>query len=260
MLLKSYIRPILQMLRHVVPFYWVTNISSKFEQLNSDRSRDEISINNRKPHDYEKNDVNNEIRAAIRLGALLIGMTIGFIAIGVLFFPIVGPLFTLLLDLIVGIGIIPGLFDYFAKQAIRFFSWCNTKNDPEIINKTYPQKYKVNPGPEDLFPTAFSQDQCRAINDAIQEGMRIFYTTKQHIKNNPEGWFGLSKQQKENCSALNIGIGLFRRRAVLPFYVDFFVQQKIPLTPRSYITNHVDCRLSNKLTNNERQYLLTLLP
>src|SRR5689334_22706173 len=113
MTLKQFVRPILQALRHLIPFYWIRGLSSKFNQLNSSNS------SNRKPDDYKKHDVDNEYRAAIRGGSIVLGMTITTLTIAILLAPVVGQLIAAALALVIGIGIMPGLVDNLAKQIIR---------------------------------------------------------------------------------------------------------------------------------------------
>jgi len=67
-------------------FYWTINLSSKLNQLNSNDNH------NRKPDDYSRNDVNNEIRAGIRLISTVLGMVIAVPTIGILLTPVVSPL------------------------------------------------------------------------------------------------------------------------------------------------------------------------
>jgi|GEM_PF-5694607 len=131
----------------------------------------------------------------------------------------------------------PGLFDSLAKQAIRGFSWAKTRKNPEIINKTYPQKYKAAVIHDSLFPDEFKKEQREAINSSMQEAMQKLYREKQKIKNNPEGWLGLSEQQKEKCRRLNASTSWFRRITIPYYHPDYLGNPKQinPMTPERRI-------------------------
>ena len=201
MTIKKLTRPFLQFFASVlivfVPFYWIKGMSSKINQLNRNSRFD---VQNRKHDDYSIYDVNNEKRGAIRFFSIMLPMSCAPL-IAALMIPLVGHGFGIALAIIVGMGILPNLFDIIAKQTIRAISWLKNKDDPSIINPCYPGKYK-----------AYNHDSSIKI-------MQKLYQEKQKIKHNPEGWFGLSDEQKKHCTAINLAVKLLRKE---PFSVDKF--------------------------------------
>ena len=190
-----------------IPFYWLKDRSAKLDQLNS---TNEENFPNRRSDNYKRLDVNNQDRGGIRLFSISLALTFGTIGVAALFTPLVGWGMGLVFGLVLGFGILPKVSDVVAKQAIRAISWLRNKNDPKIINATYPQKYKpytlaVGNANDEL--STLSQRE----NQTTQKIMNKLYLKNQQIKQNPESWFGLSAAQQEQCQALNLAVGFFRQ-------------------------------------------------
>jgi hypothetical protein len=215
---KEYISPILRVCKSTLlvflPFYWLRNMSSKFEQLNPSHGKD--SRKDRKPDDYNSHDVDNSARANIRFFAMMLGMTFMGFGLTALLTNLVGVL-GIFLGIIIGVGIMPGLCDLIAKQTLRFMSWMKHKDDPLVINKTYPKKYMPNTG---LFSRGYTRDWSSddpVLDKMKQEdfdkgyrAIKALYEKKRDIKSHPEGWFGLSDKQKETCATINCAVTFFR--------------------------------------------------
>ena len=145
MRIKQTIRSILQVTKSIfivfIPLYWLKELSSKFYQLNPDGGGDlYYDLYHRVPDDYKRSDVNNEARGAIRAYSILLTMLFASLGIVALIVPVVGMAWGVHLGLIVGVTIMPKIGDMVAKQTIRAMSWIQHRDDPQIINPTYPKR------------------------------------------------------------------------------------------------------------------------
>jgi hypothetical protein len=211
---KQAIKPIFQFIKSIfilfVPFYWLKGISSKPYQLNTDNDSD---LKNRRPDNYKRSDVNNEIRGWIRAFSILLAISFVTIGIAALTTPIFGWAIGVPLSIVIGIGIMPKIFDIIAKQVIRFISWINHRSDSTIINTTYPAKYKPYAWPPESDADPVIEQMHIEDNKSTYEIMKRLYLKKQDIKHNPEGWFGLSVKQQEHCDSINLAVKFFRNNA-----------------------------------------------
>ena len=191
MIIKKTIRSFLQLAKHLIPFYWLKNHSSKYNQLNSGHDAPDGVGDN-----YTTSDVNNEARGAIRLFSVLFFISIPLYIGAALLAQIIYPPLVAALAIVVGGGVIGGLVDQIAKQVIRSISWLRHRSNPEVINPTYPQKYNTND------------------SDASYDTMKKLYSMKQAIKSAPEGWTGLSDDQIARCAVINAAVSHVRKSSV----------------------------------------------
>jgi hypothetical protein len=168
---------------------------------------------------YTVEDVNNDWRGAFRFFSVLLAMILTPVIIGIVCLPSLTLLFSPLgpaapfvamavFGLIGGLGIAPNIADKCTKEIIRLVSWLKCRSNPEIDNKTYPQKYSPHIHPACLG--SFEQ-QCKLSNQLEREAMQKLYKNKQMIKANPEGWTGLSTDQKERCDRIDLALKCGRK-------------------------------------------------
>lgn len=146
-------------------------------------------------NDMDSSNPQKRMRASIRIVSLslcfLFGSILGGFIAPILFTPVVGAAGPILGSISVGF-VFAEWGAILSKQALRLFSWVQHFNDTTVLNPTYPAKYTVNYGMDEI-PSAKAQD-----------AMKKLYKAKQQIKQNPRGYFGdLSFKQRDSCRAIN---------------------------------------------------------
>lgn len=195
----------------LIPFYWLFHVSSKMNSYSHGSS-------NYYKLDYFKNsDLNNNLRAGLRFFAIMVPM-MGAVLLAILLtsdkvmaVPL-GP--EVVLPIILAcLSILPGLFDRATKYAIQIVSFLKNRSVPEVINKTYPAKYKPHVHYISSSSDLKEQEQLQKANETTRKIMDELYKVKKTIKDNPEGCFGLSNEQQKTCDTINLGVKFFRNKS-----------------------------------------------